>query len=439
MDDDGPSALVQEADCAENVVVLKVRQPGVTSLVIVAATRTLAGAGLLPQGARQETWGARLPPGAVRQRAREESLEGSRVLGIGEREIVIEQRGDRRVVRAGKERVVVTEAEGDAPSLVSADEATRATWEARGLALLRAAAGEAVDARRAEIARVLDKARVRIERRTDAVRGDLAKIGQANAIAAQAQWLIAEAARAPRGARKLVVTDWSSGEAVPMEVALDPAKGAREQVEAMFKRAKRLRLGARIAEERLAQARAQLEAIAKAHARVAEAKELVAIEEAAREAKRAAPRDVALQGAAATSPGAKKKEGGRTPFRRFHARSGRPLLVGKGASDNDALTQRAKPHDLWLHAKDRTGAHVIVALDKGRTCPADDLVDAAHLAAHFSDARDEKVVDVQYTPKRHLRKPKGSPPGLVIVDREKVLVLRVDEALLRALLDREDV
>ena len=128
------------------------------------------------------------------------------------------------------------------------------------------------------------------------------------------------------------------------------------------------------------------------------------------------------------------------PFRTFLARSGKKVLVGKGAADNDALTLKiAKPHDLWLHAKDRTGAHVIVPLEKNHTCPAEDLIDAAHLAAHFSDAREEKAVDVQYTPRRYLRKPKGSAPGAVVVDREKVLLLRFDAALLRALLEREDL
>jgi hypothetical protein len=440
--DDGPSALVQEADCAEHVVVLKVRAPGVTSWVIVAATRTLAGAGLLPQGARQEGWGGRLPPGATRQRAREEALAGARVLGIGDAEVIVDQRGDRRVLRAGRDRrVIVTDAgNAGAPPLVGASDEATAAWEARGLALLGAAADEAVDVRRAEIARALDKARQRIERRAEAVRGDLAKIAQADRIASQAQWLVAEAARAPRGAKKLVVTDWSSGEPVPTEIPLDPAKGAREQVEAMFKRAKRLRLGARIAEERRAQAERQLETVAKAARRVEAAASLGAIDEAARDAKRTAPRDVLLPGAGGPASPEKRNQDGsrRTPFRTFHARSGRVVFVGKGAADNDALTHRARPHDLWLHAKDRSGAHVIVPLDKGRTCPGDDLVDAAHLAAHFSDARDEKVVDVQYAPKRHLRKPKGSPPGFVVVEREKVLVLRVDAALLRTLLERED-
>ena len=113
--------------------------------------------------------------------------------------------------------------------------------------------------------------------------------------------------------------------------------------------------------------------------------------------------------------------------------------MGRGAAHNDALTfQTARPHDLWLHAKGRTGAHVVVPLAKNHTCPGDVLVEAAHLAAHFSDARDEAVVDVQYASRRHLRKPRGSAPGLVVVDREKVLAVRMEPSLLRALLEREE-
>jgi predicted ribosome quality control (RQC) complex YloA/Tae2 family protein len=334
---------------------------------------------------------------------------------------------------------------------VLTDEQARRDLETTGIALAKALADDAVEIHRVDLLRMLDKARLRIERRRTAVREDLSKIAQADKIAAQAQWLVGEAARVPRGATKLVVTDWSSGEAVPMEMPLDPAKSAREQVEAMFKRAKRLKLGGRIAEERLVQAETQAAAIAVAVEAVREAPSLAAMDAAAREAKKRAPRDVMLAngapGAGVTtangSAGAKlggAKAGRRMPFRTFVARSGRKVLVGKGAADNDALTLKvARPHDLWLHAKDRTGAHVIVSLDKGQTCPAEDLVDAAHLAAHFSDARDEKAVDVQYTPRRYLRKPKGSAPGAVVVDREKVLALRFDAALLRALLEREEI
>jgi len=473
--DDVPLAIVQEADSAERVVVLRIRVPGRTAFVIVGAARTGGGAGLLPNGARQELWGGRLPPGSTRQRAREASLSLSRVTTIVGSDVFFEThvkprepgddadadaasgendagvRAERtRCLRVHGGRVVVTDAEPprDARSFVEvlATNEERAALEARGMVLAQALADDSIELHRADLVRMLDKARLRIERRRAAVRDDLSKITQADGIAAQAQWLVGEAARAPRGATKLLVTDWSSGEAVPMEVPLDPSKSAREQVEAMFKRAKRLKLGGKIAEERLAQADAQGLAIEVALESVRGAQSLAEMDAAAREAKKRAPRDVMLAngapgaGVVTTSARAAKTGGRRVPFRTFVARSGRKVLVGKGAADNDALTLKiAKPHDLWLHAKDRTGAHVIVQLDKGQTCPAEDLVDAAHLAAHFSDARDEKAVDVQYTPRRYLRKPKGSAAGAVVVDREKVLALRFDAPLLRALLEREDL
>jgi predicted ribosome quality control (RQC) complex YloA/Tae2 family protein len=114
--------------------------------------------------------------------------------------------------------------------------------------------------------------------------------------------------------------------------------------------------------------------------------------------------------------------------------------VGRGAANNDALTFKvARPHDLWLHAKGRTGAHVIVPLEKNQTCPGELLVEAAHLAAHFSDGREEGVVEVQHTPRRYLRKPKGAAPGFVVVDREKVLVLRVSRETVARLLAAEEI
>ena len=206
----------------------------------------------------------------------------------------------------------------------------------------------------------------------------------------------------------------------------------------MFKRAKRLRLGGKVANERLAQATRQLDAVLEARLEVEAATTLGAIAEAREGAKKSAPRDVTLPHAGGTAR-ARAAPKARVPYRTFLARSGRKILVGKGAADNDAVSLHVgRPHDLWLHAKDRTGAHVIVQLDKGQACPSEDLVDGAHLAAHFSDAREEKVVDVQYTDRRYLRKPKGSAPGFVVVDREKVLVLRTEPAILSDLLEREE-
>jgi hypothetical protein len=313
---------------------------------------------------------------------------------------------------------------------------------ARGARIVEAVAHGEARGRREALARALVKALARVERRVEAVRGDLSRAEGADALAQRAQLFVAEAGRAPRGAAKLVAVDWSSGEARDVELKLDPARGAREQLDALFTRARRLKVGARIGRRRLGDAQACLASLTEVARAVPAAPEpdlarLTAL------ARTAAPRDFKL--APPSSPHSPAPAGGGAqpalpPFRTFLAASGARILVGRTAEKNDALTFHvARPHDLWLHAKNRTGSHVIVPLEKNGSCPADLLIEAAHLAAHFSEARDESVAEVQYTPRRYLRKPRGSAPGLVVVDREKVLVLRREEDRLRSLLEREAV
>ena len=134
----------------------------------------------------------------------------------------------------------------------------------------------------------------------------------------------------------------------------------------------------------------------------------------------------------------RRREEERQPYRAFVTEDGAMALVGRGAADNDRLTLRiARPHDLWLHARGVAGAHVVVPLTKGKSCSPETLVDAATLAAHFSELRGEPVVDVLYTPRRFVRKRKGSPAGSVTLEREKVIGLRVEPARLGRLLKSE--
>ena len=85
-----------------------------------------------------------------------------------------------------------------------------------------------------------------------------------------------------------------------------------------------------------------------------------------------------------------------------------------------------------------TGAHVVVRLEKGKAPDQETLLDAAHLALHFSDARGEPQADVAYTRVKHVRKPKGSAPGAVTYSQEKVLLLRVEPRRIERLLGEEE-
>jgi predicted ribosome quality control (RQC) complex YloA/Tae2 family protein len=293
-------------------------------------------------------------------------------------------------------------------------------------------------AQREALGKALARALARITRRINAVRGDLARAGEADALAQRAQLFVAEAARARRGSTRLVATDWSSGEPREVVLEIDPARGAQQQVDAMFQRARRLKEGARISQERLQSAERVHAALGTIATELATTEE-PDLESLTARARAAAPRDFKVPAAeTSAAPSKRRQDQAKPPYRTFLASSGARILVGRNAEKNDELTLHvARPRDLWLHAKNRKGSHVVVPLAKGAVCPPEVLAEAAHLAAHFSDAREEDLVEIQHTPRRYVRKPRKSPPGLVVLDREKVMLLRRRPEVLRGLLERE--
>ena len=121
----------------------------------------------------------------------------------------------------------------------------------------------------------------------------------------------------------------------------------------------------------------------------------------------------------------KKKESAKnTPFKEFEI-DGYTVLVGNNAKQNDLLTLKfAKKDDLFFHAKDVSGSHVILKQISGKKVPNTTLEKTAALAAFYSKRKTDSLCPVGYTPKKYVRKPKGAAPGLVIVEREKVLLVK---------------
>jgi predicted ribosome quality control (RQC) complex YloA/Tae2 family protein len=103
--------------------------------------------------------------------------------------------------------------------------------------------------------------------------------------------------------------------------------------------------------------------------------------------------------------------------RRFRtlAIDGREILIGKGARENDELTfEVAGAEDFWFHVADYSGSHVVVRNPaKDRQLEETVLVKAAQLAAYFSQARNSSKVEVHYTKRKHVTKPRRAKPGLV--------------------------
>jgi len=111
------------------------------------------------------------------------------------------------------------------------------------------------------------------------------------------------------------------------------------------------------------------------------------------------------------------------PFKVFEDQ-GFTILVGRNAQNNDLLTQKyAHKDDLWLHAKDVSGSHVVIRHRAGQPVPEPVVEHAAQLAGWYSRRQHDSLCPVTVTPKKFVRKPKGSLPGQVLVERERVVLV----------------
>lgn len=237
----------------------------------------------------------------------------------------------------------------------------------------------------------------------------------------------------PRGAREVTLTEWTEEGPREVRLAVDPALTPRANMERLYRRYRRIVESAARVEARAAEVRRRLAALEALLADL-EASEpaLARIERAAR-LLGAAPRPLA-----AARPGRRRAEPPPSAYRTFRSQAGLPILVGKGAAENDELTVRvARGNDLWLHVRGRPGAHVVVRLPKGGAPDQETLLDAAHLAVHFSDARGEAAPEVVYTRAKWVRKGKGAAPGAVTYSQERAMAVRLEPVRLSRLLSGE--
>lgn len=219
-----------------------------------------------------------------------------------------------------------------------------------------------------------------------------------------------------KGMESVELPDFEGGAQV---VALDPALSPVENANAFYDQARRReRASERVPPliEKLEGEVARLGAVlARAEAGEAQAAE---VEAAAGEPDRAA------RAAADEEP---------LPFRRYRTSRGLEVRVGRSGRANDDLTfHHSAPNDVWLHARDVAGAHVILRWGDAEANPSQrDLSEAAVLAALHSRARTSSVVAVDWTRRKYVRKPRKAPPGAVVPDRVKTVFVEPDAALER--------
>jgi predicted ribosome quality control (RQC) complex YloA/Tae2 family protein len=117
-----------------------------------------------------------------------------------------------------------------------------------------------------------------------------------------------------------------------------------------------------------------------------------------------------------------KKEQQIDPFRMFE-HNGYAIWVGKSSNNNDQLLRQSHKDDIWMHARNVGGSHVIIRNHKKEGIPKSVIEFAASLAAYFSKSRNESLAEVIYTSRKYVRKFKGALPGQVKVDQEEVILV----------------
>ena len=317
-----------------------------------------------------------------------------------------------------------------APASVPAEEEH---LDPKSLDELRATGGAVLDAHQStrvrQLERLLDRQIKRLSKKRDAIVGDLERAAKADDLHEKASLILANITGIPGNATYFETTTWGD-DPQPVHIELDPRKSPAELAQDLFKKSKRLKRGLDVAPERLDAVKGEIADLVRVRHTLTDCSpnELTAKLEALG-VSITEPREEARK---------RRQAGTRLPYREFSTVDGSTVLVGRGAADNDRLTLRvARPHDLWLHARGATGAHVVVRLSKGKSCAPETLVDAATLAAHFSDFRGETIVDVLYTPRRFVHKRKGSAVGSVTLGSEKVIAVRMEAPRLRRLLESE--
>ena len=287
---------------------------------------------------------------------------------------------------------------------------------------------------RTELARDLRDARKKQERILRDLGEDLKKLDLIPQLRREGELLKSQLHAVKRGAREAVVTDWETGE--QLKIKLDPKRTAHEEVSARFDEMHRLTRSGDAVRTRQGIVDDRVAAIDRLLAGVDKAMAVADVADLRREAERVSalrPRQVAPK----SSSKAKAAVEARKAYHTFVSKDGLEIWVGRGAKDNDELTFKvAAGNDWWLHVRDYPGSHIVIR-DTKSELPEQTLLDAATLAVHFSKADSGGKRDVSWTRRKYVSKPRGAPPGQVLLSTHKTIHLRADPERLARLLNRD--
>ncbi|MGP4078124.1 Rqc2 family fibronectin-binding protein [Halobacillus sp. K22] len=227
------------------------------------------------------------------------------------------------------------------------------------------------------------------------------------------------------GDAEVTVVDYYDPEQSELTIELNPNKSPSENAQNYFQTYQKLKKSKQVVQQEVKKAEEEIHYFERLIQQVETAREQD-IEEIRDELRE--------QGYMKKKPsyhGKKKNKPQKPAPESFLSSDGTLIYVGRNNKQNEYLTNRmANKSDIWLHAKDIPGSHVVIRNDD----PSEDtLLEAAQLAANFSKSSQSSSVPVDYTQIKHVKKPSGAKPGFVTYDHQQTLFVTPEASFVREL------
>ena len=225
----------------------------------------------------------------------------------------------------------------------------------------------------------------------------------------------------PKGAEVVTLPNYYE-EDTPLDIKLNPALTPNQNAQKYFQKYQKLKNAVKVVHTQIEQAE----------------NEIRYLESVVSQLELAGPMDIDLireellnQGYIKKRKNKKSKQKKASQPERFISTDGTTILVGRNNLQNDQLTLKtAKKSDIWLHAKDIPGSHVII---KNADPSQETVYEAALLAAYYSKFRLSAQVPIDYVQVKHVHKPNGAKPGYVIYENQKTVYVTPEEEKINSL------
>ncbi|HZX36710.1 MAG TPA: NFACT family protein [Thermodesulfobacteriota bacterium] len=276
---------------------------------------------------------------------------------------------------------------------------------------------ESMDARQRRLHRVISEAVKKSKRKLENLLSDKKKAEADEHAFRLGELLLLNFTKIQKGAKEIAVENIYDDPPVTIVIPLDPKSSPKENAARFFKRSKKARTALSLLDKRLPEVRGEVECL---EGFLYECENMETMDDA-----------LMLEDELASMGYIKmetlKKEAKKPtaePLRRFTSSEGFEILCGKSGNGNDLLVREyLKKDDLWFHAKDSPGAHVVLK-SGGKRLTEKAIQEAAAVAAYFSKFKDAEKAEVVFAEAGEVKKPRGAKPGLVTVARYKTVLIK---------------